>query len=389
MTHEKYYVSIADSLSISRKEKKYSIATNFLNDSVFKQLINALLSPKQHSISYNALSKTITSLLSRKQHSIQLVVNSRNNENLGSINYRFGYDIASSGHKYRNIKKIICDLTILRQDILLKFNIIASPVIYEGHKTSSKDELKEFNKQYIFRLPFTIVPNFFDLNYKQSSFFVKNNDDNYIKLYNMERLKNKYGRVLYIFNDNEDEHFLIDIAFLSIGRIADGYKKISEFSYNKEEAPEYPKRTGYIVRSHLLSFSHMKNILLHSFSTEKKFTQLPIKTIYEGENLGKLFYSYGTDINEENKAERLIERISYTINTTNIELSIKIEVIASGIDKNKLSSYDKDKLNRELTYIEKEKHIEKFHIRIPHNYVSEIFDFNQSDKDIFEKYNKI
>ena len=368
VTHEKYYLTIADSLSISRKEKKYYIETNFLNDSVFKQHINALLS--------------------RKQHFIQLVVDSKNNEKLGSINYRFGYEIASSGAKYRNIKKIICDFSILEHDILLKFNILASPIIYEDHKTSSKDELKEFNKQYIFRLPFTIVPNFFDLSYKQSSFFVKNNDDSYIKLYNMQRLKNKYGRVLYIFNDDEDEHILIDIPFLTIGRIADGYREIAEFSYNKEDAPEYPKQTGYKVRSHLLSFLHMKNILLHSFSTEKKFTQLPIKMIYEGENLGKLFYSFSTDINEENKAERLIERISYTINTTNIELSIKIEVIASSIDKDKLSSYDRDKINRELTYIEKEKHIEKFHIRIPHNYVPEVFDFNQSDKNIYEMYNK-
>lgn len=84
----------------------------------------------------------------------------------------------------------------------------------------------------------------------------------------------------------------------------------------------------------------------------------------------------------------MIERISYTINSTNIELSIKIEITASRIDKDKLSSYDRDKINRELTYIEKEKHIEKFHIRIPHNYVPEVFDFNQSDKDVFEMYNK-
>jgi len=358
LTNEIYYLNLTDGLSISKKDEsskigyKARIGTEFINDLLFQ--------------------KYIDNMISKNKHSIRFIIDSQNDENIGLITYRFGYAVASSGYMCREIERIVCDFAILKQEIVLKFDVFASPVIYEDHETSTEDELAEFNKQYTFQIPFSLVPKFFNLNYKQSIYFAKNNVDGYIKKYHMERLKNKYGRVFYVFNDDEDERFLVDASFSDMCRIADGYKKISEYSFNKEDTPEYPNVISYHVVSHLLTSSHMKSILFDSHRSRSEFVQLPLNITYEGKNLGRLFYSYGTDENEENKAERLIEKISYIVDITDIELSIKTEVIASGIDKNKLS--------RELTAIEKEKHIEKFHIRIPRDFVSEIFNFNQREK---------
>lgn len=347
-TQEEYYLSIASSTTISKKENKYSIHIMLFDNIIFQKLIK--------------------NLIAKKKSSIQLIIDSKEDDTLGSIDYRFGYDRAGSGYKIRELKKIVFDLSILDQEIVLDFDIYASRVFFECNDTPTDDDLSEFHKNYIFRVPFKLVPELFNLKHKERSFFLKDSDKSYIKYNQMEKIKNKYGRVLYIFQDNQLDHFLVDIPFLTISRIAKGYQKISEFIDDKD-APEYVRNTGYNVRSHLLSFNHIKTILINSF--DKKFIKLPLKATYEGENLGKLFYSYGTNINEENKAERIIEKIIFFINIYNGELSIKIEVLAAPINE--------IDLKRALTAIEKEKHTEQFNIQIPFKYVPELLDMNQEE----------
>lgn len=354
-----YHLSINKyGTQISGKDITYQMSIKYLDEILYQNILKKLISSKKATI--------------------QLIIDNKYENSIGYIDYRFGYQRATDGFKQRDITRVILDIVILKEKIQLKILVYATAMIFECSEIPNKDEIKEFNEEYLFEIPFEFVPKVFNLNHKDRFFFLDNGVSDYIKCRYMERVKNKYGKLFYIFQDEEDECFFVEpeSSLSIIARIDKAYKSISEYSCNKN-APEYITQTSYYVHSHLLSIFNIKNILLNYHF--QKIVSFPLRTVFEGDNLGKLYYSYGTDINEENKAPRKIEKINLFVEKNKFELLIKIKVVASPINYNDL--------DRELTYIELNKHIEKFHLKIPFEYLTELFDMNQEEIKILNLNN--
>ena len=93
--------------------------------------------------------------------------------------------------------------------------------------------------------------------------------------------------------------------------------------------------------------------------------ELPIKVVYEG-NLGTL--------NSKSMPTRKIEKIKFEIKIDKEELNFDIDIGYTSIELDEASS----QLKKE--------HIENFQFDIPLDYVPELLDMNEKEKDVFSLY---
>lgn len=371
-TDEKYELLFKENeLMIYFEENIYCINCNFINQHILSHLLEMMVSSKLSSFHFD----------------IGSIKNS--NEKVGHIEYRFGYYVVDMGYKYRPITKIEFNLNIVDSFILFELHIIASTVIRKDNEDLTEVESKNFDETFTFRIPFDIVPSFFNLNHSLGNFFHEHWEENkndtllkkiqngftnfftssniakfferkklnsYKKINNMEIITNNYGGKLYIFKNKKNEFLSVNFTLNQRFRVV----KISDnYSFSIKQKNHY-ETIGYEINTNLLNASQIKNILIQY----KEPLELPIKVFYEG-NLGTL--------NSQSMPTRKIENIKFEIKIDKEELNFDIDIGYT---------IELDEASSQL----KKEHIENFQFDIPLNYVPELLDMNEKEKDVFSLY---
>lgn len=370
-TFKKYELYIEKNrLEITYNEKTYRICCNFINQSILRQQFEMIINSKCSTAHFN----------------IGSMENIENN--VGCIEYRFGYNVVASGYKERHINKINYDLTIDNPFILLKLHILATPVFTADNETLLPIESKIFDETFIFQIPFKIVSSILNLNdstnyllyknYKEEkieekivqkqsllkkvkNIFSSSNKPNHInikdldsykKINTMEFLLNDSGKKVFYFTNKKNEYLYIEfiIERLYVSKMSEDYKTI----------PYNPTTIGYRVVTKYLNSSQIKSILFKG----KELTKLPMKLEFEGNNLGGLFSKKMPDL--------IIKKINCEISINEIELCFNINTVAS-------INTEQEEVSTQLN----EKYTDNFQFEIPLDYVPEILNMNQKEKDIF------
>ena len=175
--------------------------------------------------------------------------------------------------------------------MLFRSHIIASTVIRKDNEDLTEVESKNFDETFTFRIPFDIVPSFFNLNHSLGNFFHEHWEENkndtllkkiqngftnfftssniakfferkklnsYKKINHMEIITNNYGGKLYIFKNKKNEFLSVNFTLNQRFRVV----KISDnYSFSIKQKNHY-ETIGYEINTNLLNASQIKNILI-------------------------------------------------------------------------------------------------------------------------------